>query len=697
MPLDSLNHRLAIEGRDTSRVSTLDALAWTHLNLAHYDTAQALLRKALPLARTLHFGVGEARTLYYIGEAYSRQAKLPEAVASLLEAESAAKRTQTTSQLPSIYHTLAVVYNTQGNYDAALATAQKALKLCAALHDEKRAFKAWSDMGFTYSQKGDFPRALQCYLESVKIQQKVGVTSALARTYASIGNLYDDQDNIPRALEYYQKGLALLKPEDPAERNTLGRFYVNMGVLNSKQNHNTEAERLFLEAKKIFESLHQPADVGASIAVLANLLTKTGQLQKALPYHQQALHLLEQGADQSLILSAQFNLADTYAKLGQTAQAEKLASQCLALAQKLGTYNCRYEAATLLAQLRKQRGDYKQALEYTEIANATQDSLFSKEKSEALGKLQGDFELSQERNRVSTLRKDQQIQAQQLRQQRFVVIGLAVGFLVVLLAGLALWRVNKLLGRKNREIDHQRATLAQLNATKDRLFSIIGHDLRGPLNSLHAFVSLLNIRQLPQEKLMQYSQRLNQTLDQTLALIDNLLSWAAVQMQASERVNPESLLLEEAVNENFRLLRTAAEHKNLTISHLLEGDEWAWADPDMVRLVLRNLLSNAIKFTPQGGRITVAATEADAQWCLSVTDTGVGLDGETLHQLLGVAASPQSTVGTAQEPGTGLGLVLCRDFVERNGGRLWAESAGPGQGTTFHFTLPRAGALSVVA
>ncbi|MEL5996561.1 HAMP domain-containing sensor histidine kinase, partial [Hymenobacter segetis] len=351
--------------------------------------------------------------------------------------------------------------------------------------------------------------------------------------------------------------------------------------------------------------------------------------------------------------------------------------------------NAKYEATKTLAHLLKQRGDYRQALAYAEESQAAHDTLFSQAKAEEIGRLQGDFQLGQERDHAQVLARTAEAQQLRLRQQQRELWGLGLGLAAAALVGLALWRLNRLLGRKNQQIEQQRAELTALNATKDQLFSIIGHDLRGPLHSLHAFVGLLSGPPLPPEKLAQYTQRLTSTLDHTLALLENLLHWAALQMRATAPPQPENLALAAVVEENFELLSPAAEAGQVTLHHDLTGEEHVWADPSAVRLVLRNLLSNAIKFTSAGGTVRVAARRVAGTWQLAVADTGLGLPVPTPRQEV-PAETLERRAGTGQPRSSGLGLKLSRDVALRNGGQLWMASAGPGEGSTFTLSLPPA-------
>ncbi|WP_197070496.1 tetratricopeptide repeat-containing sensor histidine kinase [Hymenobacter sp. DG25B] len=679
---------------DTSRVNTLNDLSWELLNSGQSDSAWALAQRATLLARQSRYPTGLSLAYRSACEFLMRKGELQEASRYARLQLTEAQKTNQNPLLLRAYRSLTLTGNMLGNFDQVRRYARQGLQLSQLLALPRWQIDFAGDLADAFTRQGKYPQALVYYLRASSLEEQYKLNDLKPYTAASIGNIYLFEKDYPRAIEYTRKSAELFRQAGNLAYVAL--CYNNLGDAYAGQKNLQAAQQAYLQAQQIFREQQSPFEA-VSASALGQISYELGRHEEALAYHQKALAGLRQLGEQNLLITGLNRAAQTYAALHNNAQAELLARESLQLAHKLGIRADELVAADLLAHLAKERGNFQQALGFAEQAATLRDSVFSHEKSEAIGRLQGAFDLSRERQRVQLLRKNQQLQQQRLHQQRLLLGALALGFVVVLGAGLMLWRINKILSRKNREIEEQRTALAQLNATKDRLFSIIGHDLRGPLNSLHAFVSLLNIRQLPQEKLIQYAQRLNQTLDQTLALIDNLLSWAAVQMQASERVNPEAVRLQEAVEENFRLLRTAAEQKNIALLHTLEATEWAWADPDMVRLVLRNLLSNAIKFTSAGGQVQVSSTQEGGSWQLAVADTGVGLSAEALQALLSPAEPARSTAGTAQESGTGLGLVLCRDFVARNGGRLWAESAGPGRGTTFYCTFPQAAALSIVA
>lgn len=230
--------------------------------------------------------------------------------------------------------------------------------------------------------------------------------------------------------------------------------------------------------------------------------------------------------------------------------------------------------------------------------------------------------------------------------------------------------------------------LKELNATKDKFFSIIAHDLRSPFQSLLGFAEILSteIDSLSKEDIVYFSKGLNEDLRNLYGLLDNLLHWSMMQRNMIE-FNPVEVDLLELVNKIIRLLHQSAENKNISISNKINPGTFAHADLDMVRLVVQNLLINAIKFTKTDGHIIVTAVDEADFVQITVQDDGMGIDPEKVADMFGFNKM-FTTKGTEGEQGTGLGLPLCKEFVERNDGRIWVESK-PGSGSKFVFNLKK--------
>lgn len=249
--------------------------------------------------------------------------------------------------------------------------------------------------------------------------------------------------------------------------------------------------------------------------------------------------------------------------------------------------------------------------------------------------------------------------------------------------------IHDITERKKSEnsLKESEKQLKELNTTKDKLFSIIAHDLRSPFNSIIGFSELLTVNSAdldPEEK-EKFCSIINVAAKNTLILLDNLLNWAKSQT-GQLRFNPEKVLFSTVIQEIITLKKSLAKAKNITLDYFSTAEIEVYADINMLKTVLRNLISNAIKFTELGGNIRVLATLKDQHVEITISDDGIGMNEEKCKELFKIASNT-TTIGTANENGSGLGLVLCKEFVEKNNGTIWVESK-EGKGSNFKFTLP---------
>ncbi len=247
---------------------------------------------------------------------------------------------------------------------------------------------------------------------------------------------------------------------------------------------------------------------------------------------------------------------------------------------------------------------------------------------------------------------------------------------------------RKLVEQKNAELETERAALRRANAAKERLFSLIAHDLMAPVGHLKEALAHLDAGRLRQEQFVPLQDRLRGDVDEVHGFLDNLLAWSIGQTEAIVP-RPATLSLAAQAGEAVRLLEGVAREKGVAVASTIAAGAAARADADQVAAVFRNLVSNAIKFTPSGGSVVIEAAPLPSSWQVTVRDDGVGMDADKARRLFDDDGG-ESTRGTANEKGLGLGLKICREFVQANGGTIRAES-GPGRGSAVHFTLPKAG------
>jgi len=248
---------------------------------------------------------------------------------------------------------------------------------------------------------------------------------------------------------------------------------------------------------------------------------------------------------------------------------------------------------------------------------------------------------------------------------------------------------NNITAHKKSEqaLKESELRLRKLNANKDKLFSIIAHDLRSPFNGVLGFSELLisNINTFETNESKKYLEIINSSARNTLVLLDNLLNWAKSQ---TNQINfsPKKIFLSPLIQEIIEISNSQAKIKNISINKVESNEFEVYADEDLVKIILQNIISNAIKFTTSGGHINVIVISATNQVEISISDNGIGMKKEIRNKLFDVSTYYTSR-GTENEKGSGLGLVLCKEFVEKQGGIIWVESE-EGKGSDFKFTLP---------
>ncbi|MEW5846488.1 MAG: ATP-binding protein [Bacteroidota bacterium] len=242
--------------------------------------------------------------------------------------------------------------------------------------------------------------------------------------------------------------------------------------------------------------------------------------------------------------------------------------------------------------------------------------------------------------------------------------------------------------RQKEEIDIQRKELEQLNQMKDKFFAIIAHDLKNPFSTVLSLSELLakEFASFDQNNLQMFIEQIYKYSNKTFNLLENLLQWSMLQ---TGRLTPKPQManLADVINDTVDLLKGNAINKSINLYWASPTDAFAFFDVNMITTVVRNLISNAIKFTPQNGEVVVRVDAEPEFYKISVTDTGVGMTNDTIQKLFRIDSNP-TTLGTNEESGTGLGLILCKEFVEKNGGTIGVRSE-VNKGTTFYFTVPR--------
>ncbi|SEA91776.1 Signal transduction histidine kinase [Chitinophaga terrae (ex Kim and Jung 2007)] len=578
----------------------------------------------------------------------------------------------------------------------AAAYANEALKISDSLHFIKGKIWALRNLALVENAKGNLDQQMQLTLSSLRLAETQGDDYVLGVLNNDIGNIFTELNSPREALPYLHKALKIRqksneRPEIGKTLNNIGSAYIALRVLDSALLFLEKAEKIKLELKD-HKSL---AYTYENLGIVSMLQQKLGA---ALRYHTLSLKYYQEAQNLSGIAKASMNLAEVqifHGNLKEAARNLALADSCNATLQNAKNEMIYYKVKYELDSARK---DFASAFDsYKEFSTRSFD-YFSAEKGRLISKSQEKYEAEKKQRENIMLKKEQHMHLATIQQQKVLVLSAVALFLALLLITVMVYRLYKKqqelylqLNNKNREVSlqnqiilEQNNTLESLNQVKDKIFSVISHDLRSPLAILEGLLFLLKDEKIDASQFNKYTDELWRDVKNTAYMMDNMLQWASNQMKGI-RVKPDDFDLTHLLNREFELLETLAKQKDINLYHKFDECIMVYADPDMIQLVLRNLINNAIKFTQAGGEISVTATVQKYRVEVVVQDNGMGIPVESQHRIF--SNIYYSTNGTKNEKGCGLGLNLSKDFIERNHGQIWFEST-PGKGSRFSFTIP---------
>jgi signal transduction histidine kinase len=581
------------------------------------------------------------------------------------------------------HNEMAIVIDSQGDYDSALYYYNQALMLYSKLGDNEMVNGIRYNIGTCYWFMGNFPLALRTYLECLpkvkRLDTRAMVLHAIGQVYVDLGEPAKAKQNLLESISLYETD----QHEKPGQADAMAA----LGSLYSAQNQ-PDSAILFLN-----RSLKMNNEVKNRFGVAENHLY-FGIHYKNSNDWSQVVKEADKAAEMHEELGTKHSLADSYLlaaegyfKLHQIEKAIGIALKGLELSKEIKAQRQERDFVQLLTQMYGALKNFPLAYSYSQQLVALKDSINSSEKIKQIANMEALYENDKKEKELAVVRAEKLTADAQLSEQQtratLLIVGLSL-VSIVLLAGIffyiALQRNRKTLALKNAE-------LLKLNQTKDRFFAIVGHDLRGPITSFSGINDLLNwyISKNDIEQLKSFGGKITQSVRQLDTLLNNLLNWAMSQTDAVP-YKPEPLQLNQLTKECYGYFQHSLEVKQISLIDETSDDLFVYADKNALATVLRNLVSNAIKFTPAKGTIKISAkAEGNFVW-IEVRDSGVGLSVEKLKTIFTLSDS-KSTSGTQGEKGTGLGLVLCADYVALNKGKIKVESK-EGEGTVFRFSVP---------
>ncbi|HEV7379022.1 MAG TPA: ATP-binding protein [Dyadobacter sp.] len=540
------------------------------------------------------------------------------------------------------YQNMALSYMLIHGDVVALDYLNKALRLFEQQQDTIHLSGVVNYMGCYYATVKDYSQALPFFLKSERL---IGTRKhRLQLTILSnTGSCYEDLGQYDKAASYY--GKVRILAEQIKDYQWIVTSLYQQASLHFVRNQHDSALALIKKALAV-EEVHAipPRDIQALHLLMGNVYFRQKAFQRAREHYEQAAEL----------------------------------------AKKMNSREVMSEVYNKLYSLDSVAGDYKSALENYRNHKAISDSLINDRKNQLSSLFKIRFDLSEEEAENNRLLLAREGQENVIFYQRII---LAIAALLVAVAGYAIYRLRKVNGKLrflNDQIVSQNEELTKVNAIKNRLFSVIAHDLRSPFGQFISLLDMVEAHMLDPQEIASMMPYLNQSASQTMSMMDNLLAWSRSQMNGF-RVHCSAVALRDLINGTLDKVQADLINKNILTEVLVDADRHVWADEEMLRIVIRNLLTNAIKFTPTGGCIVFSATSNHGDVVLAIQDSGVGIENSSLSKLFSLETV--STRGTEQESGTGIGLKICKDLVELNHGEIWVESAR-GMGSTFYVGLP---------
>jgi signal transduction histidine kinase len=342
-----------------------------------------------------------------------------------------------------------------------------------------------------------------------------------------------------------------------------------------------------------------------------------------------------------------------------------------------------------------EKNDYKQALIYHELYTATKDSLQPHLNWRKLQDLQKQFEMQLKEQKIELLEKENQLRARKIKQNKLILTGLIIFSVLLLVSVYVIYMSRKKIlenslqiKKQHEAIVRQTEELKELNKIKDKIFSVLSHDLRSPIAALKSTFDLLEAGIINEEEFRQIHHTISSQLTSLSVALDNLLYWSKSQLRGNSTHTESEFNIHDIITRNIKLLELQAKNKNIHIHTDVDTTLMVKADLSKTDVVVRNLLSNAIKFNPPGGIIKIHSRSVNGKITIAFQDSGIGINPEIRDKIFMLDDTKRQT-GTEGESGTGLGLWLCKNFMEQNKGDIYYESE-PGKGTVFYISLPAA-------
>lgn len=699
--VDSLLNLLGKEAKDKV---TANELTVNRLNLLseHYfqsvpDSAYYYAQKSIALSRKLNYEKGLANGLLQSAHVDYFKGRTSEAQQQLAEAVSIFKKQNDVTGLIACYHSYGSMYTLLADYQLALKYLNLALNLNKGSGNELLQTNLYKGLGNVYFSRGELSKALDYYYKGLFIAIKNHYTLPSGNLYNNIGAVLQNMEVYPNALTHFKKALNLLQGTDNIQ--ALGTINQNIGEILLAQSDYDGAIRYLNTANKIVNTQNDKDGLSSVYTDLGLAYAAKKDFKRADSYIDTSLQIARKYKIVYNQAYALVGLANLYNQQHEYQKAYNYALEGQQLSVKLGNLAVKASAALQMSKALVALGNGDEAYKYLNEYISIKDQLKSNESVEKSASYNFELTFALKERQLKQRQHERELLYLQRSQRQRMVIAI---FLIIIVAMLSIiWiyyrqkkqqqSINAKLELKNTEVlqqktdlDEQASKLNELNHLKDRLIAILAHDLRAPLSTLKGLFYLLKDSTITHQEMLEMLPAVLKQLDYTSDFLDTLLFWVNSQMESFDITLKPFALSELVVNEVDKH-RDEARKKGIHLVTDIGENLTATADPNSIRIVVRNLLTNAIKFSHSDGKIDISALQDGDRAVVKIRDHGIGMSPEQLSKLF--KSRMDSITGTNNESGTGMGLLFCKDLIEKCNGNIEVNSK-PGMGTEFAFTIP---------
>lgn len=587
------------------------------------------------------------------------------------------------------YYNLGRIYDTEGEYDLAIKNYRSAVDVYSKANFKRGIAEGLTGIATMERLSGQYNKSYNDLMKALSISNELKDSSLIAFVKYRLGIFYIKINNYQKSSPIFYSLLQYYKSQNDLKR--ISACYNYLGIIYS-QNKDYDAAMLnYKKALEIRRSLNDLAGIGTSLNVIGDVEFEQGHLKTALDHYFRSDSIRTKINIKYGIAETQKNIGRVYVKLGQPKIALPFLFKSIELSRKANLPEILKSDYYYLSLAYRQLKDYKNTLEYLDLYTNLSDSISIDDFNKKLSTIRYEYEIDKQNSEINSLKNEQLLISKNSRYKSLIfisVIALLIGIVLFIFYRFRVLKHTKaMLEEKNLEIMKQEKSLKELNAAKDKLFRIIGHDLKNPFHNLLGLSKLLieDFNELSDEEKLDYLKGIHISSKKSYQLLENLLEWAKSQMEKPVPIFTKVNVF-EIVDKSIGLLKISADRKNIAIINNIEKNLCCLSDYNYLYTIFRNLISNSIKYTNKGGSIVIDYTEENDYLNFMIKDSGIGMSAIVLNNLFKFQA--ESLPGTENEKGTGLGLILCKELLESLSSGLNIVSA-EGEGSTFSFTIKK--------